>query len=123
MLQLAPALRKVNYEYGRPLIVTVDASPTSIGWAIGQDDEQGHKYVIRFGAKVLSARQRYYPQIKRELWGMVTTLKNGKEYLIGACVVVETDCLPLLGMISSCSTPDTAMLRWIAYIKSLNPEF
>ena len=26
-------------------------------------------------------------------------------------------------MIASCSTPDIAMLRWIAYIKSLNPEF
>ena len=54
---------------------------------------------------------------------MVTTLKNEKEYLIGACVVVETDCLPLLGMVTSCTTSDIAMLRWIAYIKSLNPEF
>jgi hypothetical protein len=25
-------------------------------------------------------------------------------------------------MISGCNTPDIAMLRWIAYIKSLNPE-
>ena len=25
-------------------------------------------------------------------------------------------------MISACATPDIAMLRWIAYIKSLNPE-
>ena len=38
-------------------------------------------------------------------------------------MVLETDCLPLLGMITSCSTSDVAMLRWIAYIKSLNPEF
>jgi hypothetical protein len=36
-------------------------------------------------------------------------------------VVLETDCLPLLGMIANCSIPDIAMLRWIAYIKSLNP--
>ena len=27
-----------------------------------------------------------------------------------------------LGMISGCATPDLAMLRWIAYIKSLNLE-
>ena len=123
LLQSAPTLRKVDYECGRPVIVTVDTSPTGIGWAIGQDDEKEHRYVVRFGAKVLSARQRNYPQIKRELWGMVTALKSEKEYLIGTCVVVETDCLPLLGMITSCSTPDIAMLRWIAYIKSLNPEF
>jgi hypothetical protein len=25
-------------------------------------------------------------------------------------------------MVSGCATPDLAMLRWIAYIKSLNPE-
>ena len=81
------------------------------------------RYVIRFGAKVLSIRQRNYPQIKRELWGVVTALKCEKEYLIGTSVLVETDCLPLLGMITSCTTLDIAMLRWIAYIKSLNPEF
>ena len=72
---------------------------------------------------MLSGRQRDYPQVKRELWGVVTALKNDKEYLTGAEVIVETDCHPLLGMISNCSTPDIAMLRWIAYIKSLNPEF
>jgi hypothetical protein len=40
--------------------------------------------------------------------------------LIGTKVVLETDCLPLLEMIANCSSPDIAMLRWIAYIKSLN---
>ena len=37
-------------------------------------------------------------------------------------VIIETDCLPILGMVSGCATPDLAMLRWITYIKSLNPE-
>jgi hypothetical protein len=32
------------------------------------------------------------------------------------------DCQSILGMVSVCATPDLAMLRWIAYIKSLNPE-
>jgi hypothetical protein len=36
--------------------------------------------------------------------------------------VIKTDCQPILGMVSGCATPDLAMLRWIAYIKSLNPE-
>ena len=53
---------------------------------------------------------------------MLTTIKTDREYLIGAEVVIETDCRPLLGMISSCETSDIAMLRWIAYIKSLCPE-
>ena len=49
-------------------------------------------------------------------------VKDDKDYLIGAEVIIETDCLPILGMVSGCATPDLAMLRWIVYIKSLNPE-
>ena len=37
-------------------------------------------------------------------------------------IIIEMDCLPILGMVSGCATPDLAMLKWIAYIKSLNPE-
>ncbi|WP_447387465.1 RNase H-like domain-containing protein, partial [Streptococcus pneumoniae] len=61
-LQSLLTLRKVNYACGRLVIVTVDTSPTGIGWAIGQYDEEDHRYVVRFGAKVLSTRQRNYPQ-------------------------------------------------------------
>ena len=122
LLMEAPALRKADYTGGKPIFVTVDTSPTGIGWVINQEDEDGNRYAVRFGAKVLSDRQRRYAQVKRELWGIVSAIKSDREYLIGAEVVIETDCLPILGMISSCNTPDIAMLRWIAYIKSLNPE-
>jgi hypothetical protein len=40
--------------------------------------------------------------------------------LINANVVLETDWLPLFGMIANCSISNIAMLRWIGYIKSLN---
>ena len=36
--------------------------------------------------------------------------------------MIETHCLLILGMMRCCTIPDVAMLRWIAYIKSLNPE-
>ena len=107
---------------GEPIYVTVDTSPTGIGWVINQEDMEKNRYAIRFGAKVLSDRQRKYSQVKRELWGIVSAVKADRDYLIGTEVIIETDCLPILGMISGCATPDIAMLRWIAYIKSLNPE-
>lgn len=37
-------------------------------------------------------------------------------------MLVETDCIALLGMIANYSTPDIAMLRWIAFIRVFNPE-
>ncbi|KAL3700954.1 hypothetical protein R1sor_018976 [Riccia sorocarpa] len=123
LLSSAPVLGRVDYRCGRPVILTVDTSPIAIGWAVGQDDENGNRIAVRFGAKVLSSRQREYPQVKRELWGVVTTMKAERNYLIGAVVVVETDCLLLLGMITNCSTPDMTMFNWVAYIKSVNPEF
>ena len=52
----------------------------------------------------------------------MSAVKADKDYLIGSKVVIETDCLRILGMVSGCATPDLAMLRWIAYIKSMNPE-
>ncbi|KAL2631087.1 hypothetical protein R1flu_015773 [Riccia fluitans] len=118
----SPTLRKIDYQCERPVIVIVYTNPIAIGWAVGQDDIEGCRFPTWFGARVLSPRQRDYPQVKRELWGVVTALKTERNYLIGAHVVLETDCLPLLGMIANCLTPDIAMLRWIAYIKTLNPK-
>ena len=37
-------------------------------------------------------------------------------------MIIEMDCLSILGMVSGCATPDLDMLKWIAYIKSLNRE-
>ena len=121
-LAAAPALRKAEYTPRTPIYITVDTSPTGIGWVVNQEGEDGTRFPIRFGAKVLSERQRGYAQVKRELWGIVSAVKVDKDYLIGAEVIIETDCLPILGMVSGCATPDLAMLRWIAYIKSLNPD-
>ena len=81
-----------------------------------------HTLPVPIRSKVLSERQRGYAQVKHELWGIVSAVKVDKDYLIGAEVIIETDCLPILGMVSGCATPDLAMLRWIAYIKSLNPD-
>ena len=71
---------------------------------------------------MLSEWQRGDAQVKCELWGIVSALNADKNYLIGTKVIIETDCLPFLDMVSGCATPDQVMFRWIAYINSLNPE-
>ena len=62
------------------------------------------------------------PRLNANSRGIVSAVKADKDYLIGTEVIIETDCLPIIGMVSGCVTPDLAMLRWIAYIKSLDPE-
>jgi hypothetical protein len=115
-----PVLRQIEYDFGKPVIVTIEISSIAIGWVVDQDDVDGRWFAVRFGAKILTKQQRAYLQIKRELLGVFTTLKTERNYLIGANVVLETDCLLLLGIIANCSIPNIAMLRWIAYIKLLN---
>ena len=66
--------------------------------------------------------QRKYAEVKRELWGIVTLVKTDRDYLIGAEVIIETNCLPVLGIIANCDIPDRAMLRWSIYRGSINPE-
>ncbi|KAL3687181.1 hypothetical protein R1sor_013490 [Riccia sorocarpa] len=122
ILQSPPVLRPLDYKCGRPVIVTVDTNPKAVGWAVGQDDEAGIRFATRYGAKILTNTPRDYSQVKRELWGARTALRTDRNLLIGAYVVLETDCLPLLGMIANCNTPDITMLSWIAFIRSLNLE-
>ena len=78
-----------------------------------------HEASIQFGAKVLSERQRGYAQVKRELWGIVSA---DKDYVIRTEVIIEMDCLPILGIVFGCATPAMAMLKWLAYIQSMSPE-
>ena len=68
-LAAAPALRKAAYEKGNPIYITVDTSPTGIGWVVNQEDGDGIRFPIRFDTKVLNERQRGYAQVKRELCG------------------------------------------------------
>ena len=66
-LAAAPTLRKAVYGKDTLIYVTVDMSPTGIGWVINQEEDNRTRFPIRFGAKVLSERQRGYAQVKREL--------------------------------------------------------
>ena len=68
-LAAAPALRKALYRKDTPIYVTVDTSPTGIGWVVNQEDEDDLRFPIRFGAKVLNERQRGYAQVKTRTMG------------------------------------------------------
>ena len=92
----AESLKKPDY--GRPMIVTVDIRPTGIGCIINQANMEGNQEPICFRAKLLNYRQRKYAQVKGELWGIVLAIKMDHEYLMGKDVIIEMDCLSVLGM-------------------------
>jgi hypothetical protein len=59
-LAAAQALRTGVYGRNVPVYVTMDTSPTGIGWVVNQEDENSERFPIRLGAKMLSERQRGY---------------------------------------------------------------
>ncbi|KAL3676831.1 hypothetical protein R1sor_026779 [Riccia sorocarpa] len=54
VLKSSHCLRPLDYNCGRPIIVTVDTSPKAVGWAVGQDDAEGVRFATRFGARILT---------------------------------------------------------------------
>ena len=114
---VAPALRKAVYERDSLVYMTVDTSLTGIRCVVNQEDAGSTRFPIRFGAKVPSERQRGYTQLNRELWGIVSAVKADKDYLVGVEAIIEMDCVPILGMVSGCATPDLAMLGRSCIVK------
>jgi hypothetical protein len=50
-LSAAPALRKGVYRNGVPIFITMDTSPTRIGWVISQEGEDGERFPVQFGTR------------------------------------------------------------------------
>ena len=117
-LRTAPVLRPLRYGPGRGTIfLTVDAGPCAAGWVLSQDDADGERHPARFGAKTFGPTQRVYPQTKKELLAARLALREERYRILGATLVLETDCRALLGMIQNCTTVDVASCRWLAEIK------
>jgi hypothetical protein len=104
-----------------PVILTVDTSGIAVGWCLSQMKNDVRR-PARFGARLLHDAQKNYSQLKKELWGMMIALKSDVIYLRGANLIIETDCLPLLGIIKNCEHADSHVLRWVAFVRSYAPE-
>ena len=120
-----PVLRPIDYESLeiRPLILNTDAGPEAGGGYLGQDDSNGRRFVNRYMSFTFPQTVRNYGQFKRELYAMVKNIKLVQYRIYGCPLVIETDCLPLIGFLNNPDLIDPAMVRWIAYIKLFNPEF
>jgi hypothetical protein len=90
---------------------------------LGQDDENGHRRVNRYMSFTFPPAVRAYGQFKRELYAMVKNVKLVRYKTYGCRLVIETDCMPLIGFLNSPDLIDPTMVRWIAYLKLFNPEF
>ncbi|KAG5460398.1 MAG: hypothetical protein BJ554DRAFT_7560, partial [Olpidium bornovanus] len=117
LLSSADVLRELDYrsEAG-PVYLTVDAGPCAAGWVLSQEEGESRR-PARFVAKIFNHTQRAYGQTKRELYAIWLALREERQHVLGANLMVETDCRPLIKMMSNYDTADASSRRWVADVK------
>ena len=114
----SPALRPIDYECNRPVILAVDSCANGVGYIIFQLGENKKRYPSRFGSITFNDRESRYSQAKLELYGLFRALKHTQLFTIGVKkLVVEMDAKFIKGMINHPTLhPNDAINRWISAI-------
>lgn len=79
-----------NPDYNLPFLVATDASQFGVGGVLYQQVDSTTKY-IAFFSKALSPSQRNYSATKRELLGIILSLRAFKNYIYGQQFDLYTD--------------------------------
>ena len=114
----SPALKPIDYESDRPVILAVDSCMNGVGFILLQIGEDKKRYPSRFGSLVFNDRESRYSQAKLELYGLFRALKQTQLFTIGVKkFVVEMDAKFIKGMLNSPALhPNDAINRWISAI-------
>ena len=116
----SPALRPIEYDCDRPVILAVDSCANGVGYILLQIGKDGKHYPSRFGSITFNDRECRYSQAKLELYGLLHTLKHTQLYTIGAKkLIVEMDTKFIKGMINNPTLhPNNAINRWQVFQSS-----
>jgi transposase InsO family protein len=114
----SPALRPIDYECGREVILAVDTSLIAVGFILLQIGDDGQRYPNRFGSISLTEVESRYSQAKLELYGLFRALRAVRVYTFGVTnLTVEVDAKYIKGMINNPDLqPNATINRWIAGI-------
>ena len=91
LLSASPVLKA--FDPSKPVTLNVDSSKSGMGAVIMQDDQP-----IEYASCALSHAQQAYAQIEKEFLAIQYGLNRFHQYVYGQQVHVETDHLPLLGI-------------------------
>ena len=114
----SPALRRLDYESDRAVVLAVDTSVIAVGYILSQEGEDDKRYPNRFGSIGLTTVESRYSQAKLELYGLFRALRAVRVFIFGVVnLVVEMDAKYVKGMINNPDLqPNATINRWIAGI-------
>jgi len=98
----SPALRAIDYECGREVILAVNTSNIAVGYILLQVGKDGKRYPSCFGSISLTEVESHYSQAKLELYGLFRALRAVRVHIFGITnLTVEVDAKYIKGMINN----------------------
>ena len=84
-----------RYNQNAELFLQTDASGVGVGAIILQYNEKGFLQPIAYASRVLNTAERNYPQIERELLGIVFGVTKFRLFVLGRKFILQTDHKPI----------------------------
>ena len=78
-------------DFGKPFVLSIDASDTAVGYVLGQINSQGLENVIAFGGRALRDQEKRWHINHKEGLALIEAIKTFKAYLTSAEFTVFTD--------------------------------
>jgi hypothetical protein len=83
LVQGYSAIKGIDYECDREVILAVDSSYIGVGFILLQEGVDGKRYPSRYGSITWNVTEQKYSQAKLELYGLFRALKAVKMYTVG----------------------------------------
>lgn len=102
-------------DYGKPFILTTDASTFAIGAILSQKNERGEESPVAFFSQKLTTSQANYSTTQRELLAVVEGIRHFKAYLMHAKFTLRTDHQALTAL-KHTRNQNSMLLRWSLFL-------
>jgi transposase InsO family protein len=105
-------------DFSQQFIITTDASNCAVGAVLSQGQVPNDK-PIQYASKVLTAAQKNYSTIEKELYAIIFGIETFRHYVFGYSFTLYTDHKPLT-YIFNFKNPSSRLYRWKLFLSEYN---
>jgi hypothetical protein len=115
MLINAPILKLPDF--GRPFVLTTDASTSGIAHILGQRDDQGCEHAVAYGGRGLRPNETRWAVTELECLALIEGVKQFHTYLSGSKFEVVTDHISLTFLRGMKLAGNNRLTRWALFLQ------